>query len=309
MPSKEQQKEPEPGDDFRWCGKEPEEWQAKIEEMVVTARRVALQYECPLQQAIRLWPAFLEAKGKLPETIQEELEEVVFFWPEEAHWAKAERAKVRAWEIRTLAEAALELVRDGKPVTAGNLWALLHLSERHQMEYRNHWFRHEEEPKLAGSAYVWLGQPHLVRPAGHTHKPFERSYPFCGERGISRAEFFQRYSKKDIREAERAAATLGYAYEGKSLDAVIADTGADDEDEPPQAEGMSLLDEHGKPIPVPRKNPDGTVGRRGQEEAVFVTAETAARVRGELTPAERGAIEGALGRSLDDYVEKPFQEP
>src|SRR5207244_1812020 len=71
-------------------------------------------------------------------------------WPEPEDWAKAEKEIKRAWERRTLYEAAFELMRDDKSVDTENLLLLLFRDERHEMEYKNYWFRDEQEKRLAG---------------------------------------------------------------------------------------------------------------------------------------------------------------
>ncbi len=111
----------------------------------------------------------------------------------------------RAWEERTLYEAAVELVHDNQTVSAKNLWPLLFRDEEHEIEYKNYWFRHAEEQKLANFPHIWIGQDYLRRPADYARKPFERTNAFCGERGISAREFWQRYTPQDIKQAENTA--------------------------------------------------------------------------------------------------------
>lgn len=150
------------------------------------------------------WAHFSLPRVKTPAEISAECERIQELWPEPEDLKRAEEIK-RAWEKRTLYEAALELVREDKKVSGENLRLLLFRVEQHEMEYKNYRFRQEEEKTLAGLDHIWFGQPYRDRPAAR--RLFERTNPFYGERGISRREFRQRYTADDIKEAESAALT------------------------------------------------------------------------------------------------------
>jgi hypothetical protein len=157
------------------------------------------------------WAHFHLPEVKTPQQISAECERIEQLWPDAKDWPapkdwkKAQREIRRAWEKRTLYEAALELVHDNKIVSAKNLWSSLFRDEEHERKCKNYWFRQAEEEKLAKLPHIWFGQDYLKRPADYARKPFERANPFCGERGISSREFWQRYTPQDIDQAEAAA--------------------------------------------------------------------------------------------------------
>jgi len=154
------------------------------------------------------WAYFHVKLPQTPAQIRAECERIQGMWPEPQDWPSedwetAKREIIRAWEKRTLYEAALELIRENTTVNAENLRFLLFRDEQHEMAYKNYWFRQDEEKRLTGLDHIWLGQQYLERPAGR--RLFERTNPFYGERGISLREFWQRYATQEIEAAMYAA--------------------------------------------------------------------------------------------------------
>jgi hypothetical protein len=258
---------------------------------------------------VQLWQV------KTPAQVSAECERIEQLWPEPEDWPapkdwdKAVREIRRVWETTTLHEAALELVRDNQPVTTDNLRRLLFRDEEHEMGYKNHCFRREDEKRLAGLPHVWLGQDHFDRPVGYAARPFERANAFYGERGISRREFRQRYTRRDVKVADAAA---------RAAVAVDVNQGSKPEDsqtvpDPGSLTSMVRLDQHGKPILSKedrQKQQDGFVGgaaavrvrREFREDKELGALLAGGRAR------ERAEVENALGVSLGEYLKKPFAE-
>jgi hypothetical protein len=293
------------------------------------------------------WAHFHLPEVKTPEQISAECERIEQLWPEAEdwpdpdNWQRAGEEIRRAWERRTLYEAALELARDNQPVTADGLCRLVFADEEHEMRYKNHWFRHEEEMRLAGLPHQWLGQDYFARPEGYARQRYERASAFHGERGISLREFWLRYTAHDVKEARQGAIRmLGWkpklnlstppAFEGDQEDVVAS------EFDPPAPEcqadcfepvsqveaasgqdkgesGTHLLDECGRPM---LSDED-----RERQKHGFVDGDTALRLRHRLQEdkelaallaperaAERAELEKALGVPLKTYLKKPFAE-
>lgn len=237
-----------------------EDWKEAVEYYTGMAAYVASKYQCAVQDFPACWPRFLRdwnediRNGKLdewvggpelidlrqpapvslqrkrPQTmteaeIQVESERLSQVWPEAQHWEKAETSHREDWEFRTLCEAAVELVQDGKRVTAKNLAPLLFYDWNTQA----HWQNHQHHLKLARQGIDVLCVEELCN---------------LGKRGVSPSEFGQRYSRADIEKAKgvalkRDASDLNRGSKPSNFETAL---------EPGDLKGMSLLDQHGRPI-------------------------------------------------------------
>lgn len=104
-------------------------------------------------------------------------------WPDPKHWQRARQQHERDWQLKTLGEAALELVQEGKPVIGENLRRLIFCNQKRQ----DVWKSHEEHLKLKRMGI----------------DVFCDEETFCkhAKRGISLREFRQRYNEKEMKQA------------------------------------------------------------------------------------------------------------
>ncbi len=228
------------------------------------------------------------------EEIAAEVSRVKELWPDPKHWQRAKQQHERDWQLKTLGEAALELVGEGKAGTGANLTRLLFCTQKWQDVWKSHQQHLEYKRKGIG---VFCDEETFCKHA---------------KRGISLREFRQRYTRKEIAEATRKAeAARGASMESaRNKEAIYGTEPAEDrEHEPMETDetGVGVRDERGGAVT------DAT--EKGKE---FVSPETALRVRRQLEqsraefdalpPEERRKIEAALGRPLEDYRKKPFKE-
>ena len=122
------------------------------------------------------------------EEIAAEVSQVEKLWPETRHWRKAKEQLERDWQIKTLSNAAFELVRDAKPIITGaTLAPLLFRNQQTQDVWQSH-------------------QEHLeLKRRGVDVFCDEKTFCKNAKRGISLREFRQRYTKRDIANAKAVA--------------------------------------------------------------------------------------------------------
>ncbi len=234
---------------------------------------------------IQLLPVATDAE------IQAECERVNELWPEPEHWQRAKENYDKEWQLRTLADATLELVGDEKPVTGKNLAPLLFRNPTVQ----DCWNLHETHLKYERQ--------------GHDVFPNERAFNY-GKRGISLREFRQRYGRNDVAEAKKKVegAMIPQPESVPNKKAIYGEAAEDNEHVLDKDKtGVGERDAKGKPLTS-----------ASEKKKDFVTPETALRVRREfaesseelehLTPTERQKIEQALGRRLKDYIKNPHKE-
>jgi hypothetical protein len=213
-PAEEQFRDPEPDDDFEWLQENPSEWEEIIDDLVITARRIAVHFKCAIRQAIKHWPAFLNCEQVSKGSRSRSMKVAETFWPTERQWKLAIEKQGRAWQIESLFEAARELDASSKKITAANLMPRLFRNPEAQREYRNYQVRREDVFRAEVGEYRLFetyGQrlAFETRPNGYQRALYSRPDPRFGERGISRAEFFKRYDRHDIEDARIAARKAG----------------------------------------------------------------------------------------------------
>lgn len=229
------------------------------------------------------------------EEIAAEVSRVKELWPDPMHWQRARKQHERDWQLKTLGEAALELVRDELPVNGKVLAPILFRNPTVQ----DAWKLHQRHLNLKQQGTEVMCDEDDAK--GRCN---------FGKRGISLREFRQRYTKKEVTETRNKAEAVHIASLRSVLnkEVIYGQPAKDDEDAPEKDEaGVGVRDEHGEALT-----------NATEKEKDFASPETTLRVRRQLeqsqaefdalTQEERRKIEAALGRPLEDYIKKPFKE-
>jgi hypothetical protein len=220
--------------------------------------------------------------------IQAERDRVNELWPGPKHWQRAREDYRRGWQLETLANAALELVRDEAVVNGENLAPLLFRNSTVQ----DLWKLHQQHIRLQK-----LGINVICVRERCSH----------GTRGIAERTFRERYREADIVAAKNLAYASGGAPETIRSKEAIYGKGSEEcgYGQETRISGVGERDAAGRP----------RAGATAQAKD-FVPTETIRRIRCEIeaekfdgySPEQRREIEAVLGRSLEDYKADPCKE-
>jgi len=285
------------GQELEWFHLSEIEWNSIIERLVIDARRCAKLKGCSVRQSLD----HIKAELRNPEKV----ERTEFFWPEERDWKKAERQINESWLRETLSRAAFGLVSIGKKlseITGQSLAPLLFRNREHERVYRNYQARQQEIAKAKDGGYcLFNGYGELtskVRPPNYRRPLHGRPDPEFGEPGISRAEFFQRYTKEDIKAAKAAAITADASKLNQDDDGLDSDDLA----------GMSELDSHlRRPSRDSLSQPIDQVWARRHRERLRIDRREIEEFRRKHQDApveQRRAVEEALQNPFHDEHKK-----